>query len=54
LFIALRVTRQPTDTIVTCQSGGFIASGSVGDDKAPTLIDDNLKTLKDEGFGERK
>jgi D-serine deaminase-like pyridoxal phosphate-dependent protein len=34
-FYGLPVTRRPSDTMVTVHGGGFIASGAVGDDRAP-------------------
>ncbi|PID37782.1 MAG: amino acid aldolase [Pseudomonadales bacterium] len=49
----LPVTRKPFKDTVTCQSGGFIASGSMGKDKQPIIhYPKNLQTLSDEGFGE--
>jgi D-serine deaminase-like pyridoxal phosphate-dependent protein len=50
---ALPITRHPADSIVTCQSGGFIASGPTGEDKAPRPFrPENVSTLDREGFGE--
>ena len=50
---ALQVTRVPQPGIVTCQSGGFIASGEVGLDKQPVpFLPAGIKTIKNEGFGE--
>ena len=42
------------DSFITCQSGGFIASGEVGKDKEPIPFQNptNLKTFAGEGFGE--
>jgi D-serine deaminase-like pyridoxal phosphate-dependent protein len=34
-FYGLPVTRKPSDTMATVHGGGFIASGAVGDDRAP-------------------
>lgn len=34
-FFALEVVRRPSPTVVTCGGGGYVASGSVGADKAP-------------------
>ena len=49
----LPITRHPEPTVVTCQGGGFIASGALGPDKLPQVVyPDNLAILKDEGFGE--
>lgn len=49
----LQVTRQPEEDVVTCHSGGFVASGSVGVDKSPIIhYPQNLQILTDEGFGE--
>ncbi|KNC55017.1 alanine racemase domain-containing protein [Thecamonas trahens ATCC 50062] len=36
--IALRVTRTPDERHVVVQSGGFVASGAIGEDKAPVLV----------------
>ncbi len=50
---ALRVTRVPQPGIVTCQGGGFIASGQPGPDKAPQpFLPAGLKAVDGEGFGE--
>lgn len=39
--------------VVCCQSGGFIASGSVASDKAPSVfLPRGLSPFNDEGFGE--
>lgn len=52
-FYALRVTRKPVDTIATCFSGGYIASGSVGTEKAPRpVFPESLSLLPHEGAGE--
>ena len=49
----LPITRQPEKGVVTCQGGGFIASGSIGIDKAPIIhYPTGLSFLTDEGFGE--
>lgn len=49
----LPVTRQPESAVITCHGGGFIASGSVGIEKAPVIhYPPHLSLLKDEGFGE--
>jgi D-serine deaminase-like pyridoxal phosphate-dependent protein len=49
----LMVMRKPQDNIVTCQSGGFIASGEIGPDKQPMpFLPEGLKATKLEGFGE--
>ncbi len=53
LVFALSVTRKPCAGIVTCQSGGFIASGSCGPEKSPVVVDpEGLKALPGEGWGE--
>lgn len=50
---ALAVTRRPSTGFVTCQSGGFIASGEIAPDKAPIPIaPDGVSPTKGEGFGE--
>jgi D-serine deaminase-like pyridoxal phosphate-dependent protein len=47
------VTRVPEPGIVTCQSGGFIASGPPGVEKAPIPFRPaGLRTTKGEGTGE--
>lgn len=49
----LQASRSSEPNIITCHSGGFIASGSVGKDKAPqVLYPANLSILPNEGFGE--
>jgi len=49
----LPVTRKPEKDVITCHSGGFIASGAVGADKAPVVhYPSGLSILADEGFGE--
>ncbi|WP_230658452.1 alanine racemase [Psychrobacter sp. I-STPA10] len=49
----LPVTRQPEPKVITCHSGGFVASGAMGADKVPQIVyPDNLSILKDEGYGE--
>jgi D-serine deaminase-like pyridoxal phosphate-dependent protein len=50
---ALQVTRSSQPDHVTCQSGGFIASGPTGADKAPVpFLPRGLKATGGEGFGE--
>jgi D-serine deaminase-like pyridoxal phosphate-dependent protein len=50
---ALQVTRVPQPDMVTCQSGGFIASGEIATDKAPLpFLPRGLKPVGNEGFGE--
>lgn len=50
---ALPVARRPQAGVVTCQSGGFIASGSVGGSKQPTAwLPAGLEPIGTEGFGE--
>jgi len=49
----LQVSRVPQPGIVTCKSGGFIASGDVGVDKWPVpFLPDGIEMIKNEGFGE--
>jgi len=49
----LPVTRQPEKRVITCQGGGFIASGAIGTDKVPVVhYPPGLSLLTDEGFGE--
>jgi D-serine deaminase-like pyridoxal phosphate-dependent protein len=50
---ALPITRLPQKGIVTCKSGGFIASGETSKDKSPVpFLPKNLKITDNEGFGE--
>lgn len=50
---ALPVTRAPEAGVVTCQSGGFCASGPIGADRQPQLYyPPGLKIFSTEGFGE--
>jgi len=50
---ALQVTRVPEPGVITCHSGGFIASGEICPDKAPVvLVPAGLTPLGAEGFGE--
>jgi D-serine deaminase-like pyridoxal phosphate-dependent protein len=50
---ALQVTRSSQADHVTCQSGGFIASGPAHADKAPIpFLPAGLKPTSGEGFGE--
>jgi len=49
----LDVVRQAADDIYTCLGGGYIASGSVGQDKLPTpFLPDGLELISLEGAGE--
>ncbi len=49
----LRVSRIPEAGMVTCQSGGFIASGETSVDKSPKpFLPEGLKPFSTEGFGE--
>ncbi len=53
MCFALQVTRLPQPDRVTCQSGGFIASGPADADKAPVpFLPVGLQADKMEGFGE--
>ncbi|XP_065192436.1 uncharacterized protein LOC135823522 [Sycon ciliatum] len=56
LVFALAVTRKSHtcgSEIVTCQSGGFIASGEVGRDKTPSVfLPSGYREFSTEGFGE--
>jgi D-serine deaminase-like pyridoxal phosphate-dependent protein len=52
-FFALEVVRQPSSGIVTCGGGGYVASGSVGPDKAPLpWLPKGLRLLSMEMAGE--
>lgn len=49
----LEVCRNPKPNYYTCLGGGYIASGSVGAEKLPSIIyPKNAKLIKDEGAGE--
>ena len=53
VFFALQVTRRPGAGLVTCQSGGFVASGSAGVDRLPQpYLPPGLALTKLEGAGE--
>ena len=53
ILFGLRVTRIPQAGMVTCQSGGFIASGEISLDKAPVpFLPPGLVPTSGEGFGE--
>lgn len=50
---ALPVSRRPSDGVVTCQSGGLVASGALGADKMPQIVHPpGLRPYDLEGFGE--
>lgn len=52
-FFALQITRRPARRFVTCQGGGFIASGAAGSDRLPIPYLPAGLTLTDlEGAGE--
>jgi D-serine deaminase-like pyridoxal phosphate-dependent protein len=52
-FFALQVTRRPGPGLVTCQGGGFIASGAPGPDRLPVpWLPEGLGLLDLEGAGE--
>lgn len=50
---ALEVTRQSIEKTFTAAGGGYIASGSIGQDKSPRpMIDEEIKLDMNEGCGE--
>ncbi len=50
---AIEVVRKPKENIYTCHGGGYIASGSVGNDKEPLpYLPPGLKLNQNEGAGE--
>lgn len=52
-FFALQVVRRPTNSIVTCAAGGYIASGPTGTDRLPIVaFPAGAKLLALEGAGE--
>ena len=53
LCFALQVTRCPTDGVVTCLGGGYVASGPAGRDRLPRpFLPAGMKLLDQEGAGE--
>uniref|UniRef100_A0A7S4ITF6 Uncharacterized protein n=1 Tax=Vannella robusta TaxID=1487602 RepID=A0A7S4ITF6_9EUKA len=53
LTFTIECTRKPKKGTITCQSGGFIASGNICKDKAPSVfLPPKLKPYDAEGFGE--
>ncbi|WP_010287626.1 alanine racemase [Kurthia massiliensis] len=48
----VRATRKPAKHTIVAHGGGYIASGAIGNDKAPHFIDDALSFYKTEGAGE--
>jgi D-serine deaminase-like pyridoxal phosphate-dependent protein len=52
-FFALQITRRPGPGFVTCQGGGFIASGAPGPDRLPVpYLPEGLSLVGLEGAGE--
>jgi len=52
-FFALQVTRTPAAGMVTCQGGGYIASGEIGSNKLPwPMLPTGLNYIGIEGAGE--
>ena len=52
-FFGLQVTRIPCKGIITCQGGGYIASGEVNTNRLPNpVMPEGLKYLSMEGAGE--
>jgi D-serine deaminase-like pyridoxal phosphate-dependent protein len=53
LCFALQVTRRPTDGVVTCLGGGYVASGPAGRDRLPRpFLPAGIRLLSQEGAGE--
>jgi D-serine deaminase-like pyridoxal phosphate-dependent protein len=53
VFFAIQVVRQPDSDYITCQGGGFIASGSMGADRQPEVfLPLGIEATELEGFGE--
>jgi D-serine deaminase-like pyridoxal phosphate-dependent protein len=53
LCFALQVTRRPTEGVVTCLGGGYVASGPAGRDRLPRpFLPAGMKLLNQEGAGE--
>ncbi len=52
-FFAVQVVRRPAENILTCQGGGYVASGPAGADKLPVPVyPEGLKLIPLEGAGE--
>jgi len=52
-FFALQVTRIPSEKIITCLGGGYVASGETAKNKLPVpVMPEGLKYLSLEGAGE--
>jgi D-serine deaminase-like pyridoxal phosphate-dependent protein len=52
-YFALQVTRRPAPGFVTCQGGGFVASGPAGEDRLPLpALPPGLRLSELEGAGE--
>lgn len=50
---ALQITRRPSDDYVTCQGGGYVASGGAGPDRLPIpYLPEGLRLTDLEGAGE--
>lgn len=50
---AVQICRKPSDSMVTCHGGGYVASGAFGVDKIPAVFSPKeLKFDKNEMFGE--
>jgi D-serine deaminase-like pyridoxal phosphate-dependent protein len=53
ICFALAVTRTPQPDRITCHGGGFIASGTPGNDRSPiAILPDGLRVDPREGYGE--
>ncbi|MBV9949866.1 MAG: hypothetical protein JOZ69_23695 [Myxococcales bacterium] len=52
-FFAVQASRRPAPGILTCNGGGFVASGAAGVDRLPLpALPDGLRLLPREGAGE--
>ncbi len=52
-YFALQVVRRPTESIVTCAGGGYVASGAIGNDRLPIpALPEGARLLSMEGAGE--
>ncbi len=52
-FFAIQIVRKPTEGMITCLGGGYIASGEIGIEKQPVpMYPKGLKYLSLEGAGE--
>lgn len=49
---ALRVTRKPMENTIVCHGGGYLASGTIDEQRLPVILTPNLSYYSTEGAGE--